>query len=102
MDKVTKKSKVKDWYVNAYKSDSLGLEINPKVTFSKIMSDMRNGKDFYKTIGVGDSIIRERMFVALSELYTNEDYGEIYNLWLNGKDNVSVHKCCVGNSKKVR
>lgn len=51
---------------------------------------MKKGMDFYNVLGVGDSMIRERIFVALADLYSNNDYGEIYHLWMYGADNVSI------------
>lgn len=101
---VTKKTKIRDWYTTAesYKDDELGKELDDEITFSKLMQGMRKGRDVYDLIGVGDSIIRERIFSALSELYAKGDYGEIYNLWLHGKDNTSRYaECCGIASPKI-
>ena len=102
MDKITKTSKVKDWYTSplAFKSDELGKKLNPTVTFSDLMKCMRKGENVYGLLGVGDSVIRERVFVILADLYADSDYGEIYNLWLYGADNVSIRESCVGVNKK--
>lgn len=94
---VTKKTKIRDWYTTAesYKDDELGKELDGEITFSKLIQGMRKGRDVYDLIGVGDSIVRERIFSALSELYAKGDYGEIYNLWLHGKYNISrLAECC--------
>lgn len=94
---VTKKTKIRDWYTTAesYKDDELGKELDDEITFSKLMQGMRKGRDVYDLIGVSDSIVRERIFSALSELYAKGDYGEIYNLWLHGKYNISrLAECC--------
>lgn len=101
---VEKKTNIREWYVNnpLYKDDELGLELNPYATFTSVMQGMRKGKDFYEMIGVGDSIIRERIFCMLSQLYAKGDYGEIYNLWLYGKDNVSLKSNCMGKSKRIK
>jgi hypothetical protein len=66
------------------------------------MQGMRKGRDVYDLIGVSDSIVRERIFSALSELYAKGDYGEIYNLWLHGKYNISrLAECCGISSPKI-
>lgn len=101
---VTKKTKIRDWYTTAesYKDDELGKELDDEITFSKLMQGMRKGRDVYDLIGVGDSVIRERIFSALSELYAKGDYGEIYNLWLHGKYNISkCAECCGIASPKI-
>ena len=92
---------VRDYYTKAYKSDELGKEINPKLTFSQAFNGMKKGKDIYDLMGVGDSIVRERVFCALAEFYADGDYGEIYNLWLHGTDNASVRQNCCGKKKKI-
>ena len=96
-----KTSFVRDYYTKAYKSDELGKEINPKLTFSQAFNGMKKGKDIYDLMGVGDSIVRERVFCALAELYADGDYGEIYNLWLHGADNASIRQNCCGKKKKI-
>ena len=65
-----------------YPSDELGVEINENVTFVGLLNALYEGNDVYEYIGVGDSIIRERLFERLAEeLSTSYDY--VYNLWLN-------------------
>jgi hypothetical protein len=91
-----KTSFVRDYYMKAYKSDELGKEINPKLTFSQAFNGMKKGKDIYDLMDVGDSIVRERVFCALAEMYADGDYNEIYNLWLHGADNKSVRANCNG------
>jgi hypothetical protein len=71
---------IKKWYIGAYPSDELGYEINEDLTFVKLASNISN---VYELLGVGDSIIRERVFARLSELM-NEDYDYVYKQWLNG------------------
>lgn len=70
-----------DYYVNKYPTDDLGSELN-NITFEDVWNALNShGKDIYDVIGVGDSVVRERIFDRLSEL-TNLDYDAIYYLWL--------------------
>lgn len=94
-----KTSLVRDYYTKAYKSDELGAKIKPELTFSQAFNGMKKGKDIYDLMGVSDSVVRERVFCALAEMYAGGDYGEIYNLWLYGADNASVRKNCCGKRK---
>lgn len=95
-----KTSLVRDYYMNAYESDELGAEINPTLTFSQAFNGMKKGKNIYDLMNVCDSIVRERVFCTLAEMYTKGDYGEIYNLWLYGADNVSLKSNCNGKRKR--
>jgi hypothetical protein len=64
-----------------YPTDELGVELNQNSTFSGLLNQLVIGGDVYEYIGVGDSIIRERLFERLAEeLQTSYDY--VYNLWL--------------------
>lgn len=76
--------KVQRAYCSMYPSDELGEELNPRVTFRDLYDGMRKGKDFYKMIGEGDSVIRERIFEMLSDIY-GVKYNDIYNMWLNAR-----------------
>lgn len=76
--------KVQRTYCSMYPSDELGEELNPRVTFRDLYDGMRKGKDFYKMIGEGDSVIRERIFEMLSDIY-GVKYNDIYNMWLNAR-----------------
>lgn len=74
------RSSIKDWYKKNYKTDELGDEINPNVTFDDLFEGILNGSDIYSLIGVYDSVVRERLFSKLSKLkgryenYANELY----------------------------
>lgn len=70
---------IKDWYVKAYPTDDLGERLNG--TFKGALQTLLRGDDIYDYIGVGDSLIRERLFSQLSKML-DVDYDEIYNLWL--------------------
>jgi hypothetical protein len=74
--------KIKEYYLEMFPTDELGVEINPQATFDGLFRILDNYEDVYEYIGVCDSIIRERLFERLAEeLGTSYDY--VYNLWLS-------------------
>lgn len=76
-----KVSKIKDWYTKNYPTDDLGEELNDNITFKGLWGMMSQGYDVYEVLGVGDSIVRERVFEKLSEIL-GVDYDVVYNKWL--------------------
>ncbi len=72
---------IKNFYLENYPSDELGIEINPMATFEGLFNTLDNYGDVYEYIGVGDSIIRERCFEKLSEIMEC-DYNVVYEKWL--------------------
>jgi hypothetical protein len=73
---------IKDFYLNEYPTDELGVELNEKATFAGLVTILFGDMDVYDYIGVGDSLVRERLFSELAkQLETSYDY--VYNLWLN-------------------
>jgi hypothetical protein len=72
---------IRNYYVNEFPSDDLGLEIDPKANFESLWLAIR-GDMVYEYIGVSDSVIRERLFEKFSEL-TGHTYDYIYQEWLN-------------------
>ena len=73
--------KIREFYLENYPTDELGLELNETPTFAGLLNQLIIGGDVYRYIGVGDSIVRERLFERLAEeLNTTYDY--VYNLWL--------------------
>lgn len=75
---------VRDWYMKTFPTDELGAEIDPDITFDGALSVVDKGPAFYDGLGVRDSLVRERVFMELSERY-DIDYGDIYESWLNSK-----------------
>ena len=72
---------IRKFYVKAYPTDELGKDIIKNVTFAGLLNQLIVGGDIYKYIGVGDSLIRERLFERLAEeLEVSYDY--VYNLWI--------------------
>ena len=73
---------IREFYVKNYPTDELGVELNETPTFAGLLNQLIVGGDVYRYIGVGDSIIRERLFERLAE-ELNVKYEYVYNLWLN-------------------
>lgn len=74
---------VKKWYKENFEDDELGEELNENVTFYDVLEALQKGKDVYEVFGVGDSVVRERIFERLSKL-CGVTYEEIYYLWIEG------------------
>ena len=73
---------IREYYLETYPTDSLGLELKETPTFAGLLNQLIVDGDIYQYIGVGDSIVRERLFEKLAEeLETSYEY--VYNLWLN-------------------
>lgn len=75
--------KIREYYLENYPTDELGLEIDPSATFYDLWAAIRGGF-FYEYIGVGDSLVRERVFEKFSEL-TGHDYEFIYKEWVSAE-----------------
>ena len=73
---------IKNWYMVNFPTDKLGSAMNNVATFKDMYKALQCGLDPYVVLGVGDSIIRERVFSELAELTgVSDDY--IYDLWLD-------------------
>jgi hypothetical protein len=79
--KTTKQSEIKTWYLTTYSDDKQGVNIKWNITFEQAYNCLKSKEDFYEFIGIDDSVIRERIFMKISELY-KVDYSVIYNQWL--------------------
>lgn len=73
---------IKQFYLENYPTDELGIEINEKANFEGLLNQLFIGGDIYKYIDVVDSIIRERLFEQLSKSL-ERPYEYVYDLWLN-------------------
>ena len=74
---------IKEFYLNEYPTDELGVELIETATFVGLLDVLHNNtKDVYDYIGVGDSLVRERVFARLAEIL-EMPYDYVYNLWLN-------------------
>lgn len=74
-------TKIQDWYMQEYPSDTMGKDIKSEVTFYDVFYALDHHHDVYETIGVGDSMIRERVFQKLCDIMGVE-YDYIYSQWL--------------------
>jgi len=81
-----KRLKVKNWYIKNYPTDDLGKEINDNLSFWSFYTYLFQGYNVYSVLGVGDSIVRERVFQKLAEILEVQ-YDFIYKLWLKSSDN---------------
>lgn len=73
--------KIREFYLEAFPTDELGIEINENITFAGLLNQLIVRGDVYEYIGVGDSIVRERCFEKLAkEMEVSYDY--VYDLWL--------------------
>lgn len=76
-------SKIRAWYHASYPTDDAWSRIDGDVTFGDLFDALDFHIDVYKTIGVTDSVIRERCFAELAEI-TRMSYDEIYRQWIDG------------------
>lgn len=72
---------IKNYYLETYPADKLGLQINEDATFAGLLNTLIKGNLVYKYVGVHDSVIRERLFEKLAK-DMQLDYDHIYLLWL--------------------
>ena len=72
---------IKEYYVENFPTDNLGLELNETPTFPGLLNQLIVDGDVYRYIGVSDSVIRERLFEKLADTL-NVKYDYVYNLWL--------------------
>lgn len=81
---MTKRKTVRKWYMEAYPNDEYGSELTPGVTFEQAyFSLMYGGGDrFYNRLNVADTLIRERIFEKMTEIF-HRDYDHFYDLMLN-------------------
>ena len=77
--------RLKDWYIKNYPTDDLGAEMYDDASFEDLWKGILEGEDVYEIMGVGDSIVRERLFEHLAKLQGVE-YGHIYDIWLESEE----------------
>lgn len=79
--KATKQTEIKTWYLSTYQDDKQGVNLKWNTTFEQAYNCLKSKKDFYEFTGIADSLIRERIFEKIAELY-EIDYSIVYNQWL--------------------
>ena len=72
---------IREYYLEAYPTDELGVEINSEATFGELYWVIQTFGDVYEYIGVGDSLVRERVFEKLADTLGVE-YDEVYSKWI--------------------
>lgn len=72
---------VREWYMSAYPEDDLGREIDPSFSFMGARFGIDEGDGFYLALGVGDSLVRERVFEELAGRLGLE-YGQVFDAWV--------------------
>ena len=77
----TSSSGLRRYYVETFPSDDMGTDINPKATFRGLYKALEEHKDVYEYIGVGDSLVRERLFSELADI-KGVRYNKIYDMWM--------------------
>lgn len=73
---------IREWYISTYPDDEAGRDIDGSLTFEEVYHALNMHDDIYDTIGVGDSVIRERIFQELSYIY-RVSYDDIYDKWIS-------------------
>ena len=81
MDGLNENTIIKNYYLQQYPTDELGIEINQDITFYDLFYTLDSRQDVYDFLGVDDSLVRERCFSALAKVMKC-DYEYIYNQWL--------------------
>ena len=74
-------TEIRSYYTKTFPTDELGFEINGEKTFFDLFECLKCREDVYEFLGVGDSLIRERLFSALAKVL-GVDYEYIYQKWL--------------------
>ena len=98
----TKKTKIHDWYIKFYPDDDLGESIKPNTTFEDVYKDLSNGAGgkVYNIIGVGDSVVRERIFTEIARIYKVK-YDDIYNMYIGENTNDEDLDSVMGSMQKI-
>lgn len=82
-------SNVKDWYAEKYQDDD-SSEIN-NITFKDVANAINSNKDVYEVIGVGDSVIRERVFQELANIL-NTSYDTVYDAYMYDEQSLPLNE----------
>lgn len=89
-DKLSSQSKeelkkvIKDWYIEEFPHDELGIELLDDFTFEDLFDDLTNNVFGYECCA-DDSVVRERVFQELANIL-KVDYDVIYYRWIDTDD----------------
>ena len=84
---------IREWYREAYADDEWAIAQMADITFNDVLKVLAYGGCVYDAIGVGDSVVRERVFCGL-EKRTGLEYDVFYYAWLGtGKKKWAQKQC---------
>ncbi len=75
---------IKEWYQATYPDDDMGEDIIPNTDWYTLWLALIGEQDIYGIIGVGDSVVRERIFSELADTM-GVDYNVVYYTWQGDK-----------------
>lgn len=78
------KVSLKKWYKATYPDDPIIKEL-ANVNLRQVLEGLEKGQ-FYKAIGVVDTVVRERVFLQF-QIYTlgNNTYSDFYDIWIENE-----------------
>ena len=71
-----------DWYNQEFPDDELSQYIHNTATFQGLLDAIESGNSVYVYVGIGDSVVRERLFTGLA-MCIGVCYQVIYDKWLD-------------------
>lgn len=93
---VTGETKLKSWYHKTYEDDPIWEDMDDDADFIGLYNALNEHRDVYEYFGVGDSLVRERLFQQLAKMM-GVDYDVVYNQWLGKPNKSSVNGLSVGD-----
>ena len=83
---------VKEWYKSQYPEDKLGSRIKASLKFDDVIDALNNHKSLYEVIGIGDSVIRERIFKKIESLLNENgtpiNYADLVQTYLGYRQQI--------------
>ena len=70
--------------METYPDDECGPKLKSNVSFKNLIGTLNNYGNIYELLNIDDTLVRERMFVKLTDVMGVE-YGYIYDKWLKCK-----------------
>jgi len=87
-----KELNMKNFYMTNYPTDNVGSTLSAEPNFYNLLDGMQQGIDVYNIMGGNaDSLVRERIFIKLSDTM-GVDYDIIFNLWLDARKDTYVNE----------
>lgn len=72
---------IKDWYKETFPSDPAGNKLNSGMTFDSLFFALKDGESIDNAFGISNSLVRNRLFTALSE-FCGISYDAICKKWI--------------------